>query len=96
MTVKWKKIGWNAPLQSHVALPLTAFIQYLLRLIFFSSSPVDVHAALMDGLLTALTPLAVIFGAIVFFDALKATGSLKTVANWTKYGYILFFFAFVN
>jgi lactate permease len=78
---KWGRLR---PLKSHVALPLIAAFQYLLRMTFFDNDPNDVHAAVLNGFLTTITPLSVIFGAIVFFNSLSETGMLRIASSWTQ------------
>ncbi|AFG37663.1 L-lactate permease [Spirochaeta africana] len=67
---------------SHIALPLTALATYLLGLTVFQHDPNLLHAAVLDGLLTAWTPILVIWGAIFLFRTMEATGSMHTIRSW--------------
>ncbi|MFT7558809.1 MAG: lactate permease [Flavobacteriales bacterium] len=64
------------------ALPLSAFALYLIVLIVFQRDPNAVHAAILDGLLLAWTPILIIAGAIFLFRTMEATGSLTTIRTW--------------
>ncbi len=61
------------------ALPLSAFLVYLLALAVFARDANLVHAAVLDGLLLAWTPILIIGGAIFLFKTLDATGGLAVM-----------------
>lgn len=79
------------PLPAHVALPLVALLAYGLQLFYFAPgqnhpqegiqawSNRTVHAAAIDGLLSALTPLAIVFGAILLFKTMEQSGAMNVV-----------------
>ena len=51
---------------SHVALPAVALLMYSIKLIYFAVDPDLVHASVLNGLLSAWTPILIIWGAIFF------------------------------
>lgn len=61
------------------ALPLTAFVSYLIMLIFFRFDGNLVHANILKGLLLAWTPILIIAGAILLFKTMEATGGLNVL-----------------
>jgi len=69
-------------LPSHMALPLTALLIYGLKLVHFRSDPNLVHATVLDGLLSAWTPILITWGAIFMFRTMEATGSMDVIRNW--------------
>lgn len=70
----------NTP--SHKALPLTALITYFLMLVVFRRDANLVHANVLDGLLTAWTPILIIWGAIFLFRTMEASGAMNTIRSW--------------
>jgi lactate permease len=69
-------------LPSNRALPLAALVLYSLLLGYFRMRPVVVHAAVMEGLLTALTPILIVWGAILLFKTMELSGATATVRAW--------------
>lgn len=67
---------------SNRALPLAALFLYGILLLWFRTGPVLVHAAVVEGLLTALTPILIVWGAILLFKTMEATGAMETVRQW--------------
>lgn len=67
---------------SNRALPLAALSLYLLLLEYFGLGPLLVHAAVVEGLLTALTPILIVFGAVLLFKTMERTGAMETLRNW--------------
>lgn len=70
---------------SYQALPLIAILSYLLKLVFFDFPPDLVHAAVLNGLLTAWTPVLIVFGAIFLFVIMELTGAMDTIRNWLNH-----------
>jgi lactate permease len=66
-------------LPSTVAFALAALLTYLVRIWFFKTSPNLAHAAIVSGLLQALTPISIVFGAIFFLTALEHSGAMQTL-----------------
>ena len=70
----------NTP--SHIALPLTALITYVVMLVVFQRDPNLIHANILDGLLTAWTPILIVWGAIFLFRTMEASGAMNTIRSW--------------
>ena len=69
-------------LPSTVAFALAALLIYVVRIWYFRTSPNLAHAAIVTGLLSALTPISIVFGAILFFVALERSGAMRTLRTW--------------
>ena len=67
---------------SSQALPLVAVLMYLIQLIYFARDPNTVHATVLWGLLTALTPILNVLGAIFLFRTMERSGAMDTVRRW--------------
>jgi len=67
---------------SYIALPLSATFVYALQLFYFHHSAVRIHASVLSGLLTAWTPILILWGAIFFFKTMEAAGSLNLIQRW--------------
>jgi lactate permease len=72
------------PLPSTVAFALAAVLAYAIRLFWFGSAPVVLNAAVIAGLLEALTPIAILFGAIFFFVAMEKSGAMGILQEWLR------------
>lgn len=69
------------PLPAHRALWGVAALAYGIRLLRPNgASDPEIHAAAIDGALSALTPLAIVFGAIFFFKSMEKSGALGVLA----------------
>jgi lactate permease len=80
LLVYWMTKKQSVP--SNRALPLAALLLYAILLVHFSIGPRLVHAAVAEGLLTALTPISIVLGAILLFKTMEATGAMHTVRQW--------------
>src|SRR6516162_3062862 len=69
-------------LPSTVAFALAALLIYVVRIWYFRTSPNLSHAAIVTGLLSALTPISIVFGAILFFVALERSDAMRTLRTW--------------
>ncbi len=58
------------PCFSHFALPIVASILYGLMIFYFKKDVVLVNAVMIDGVLTALTPILIVGGAIFLFKTM--------------------------
>ena len=67
---------------SHVALPAIAILIYLIKLIYFGSDPNVINATVVNGLLSAWTPILIIWGAILLFKTMEYTGSMDVIRRW--------------
>lgn len=73
------------PLPAHVALPAVAMVAFGLQLLQPGRPTAAlVHAAVIDGVLSSLTPLAIVFGAILLFASMEKSGALATLAAWLR------------
>lgn len=68
-------------MSANQALPLTALISYGLMILYFKTDLFLVHAAVIDGLLTAFTPIVIIMGAVLLFKTMEYTGVLKHMSQ---------------
>ncbi len=67
---------------SNQALPLVAVLMYAILIFYFAFRPLLVNAAVMEGLLTALTPITIVWGAILLFRTMEHTGAMDIVRQW--------------
>ncbi|MCK5608483.1 L-lactate permease [Candidatus Pacearchaeota archaeon] len=67
---------------SYIALPIAAVLLYAVKLFYFHSDLTLVNAAVISGLLTAWTPILVIWGAIFLFRTMEHSGGLTTIRQW--------------
>jgi len=67
---------------SHVALPLTAALVYGIKLIYFGHNPNLINATVVNGLLTAWTPILIIWGAILLFKTMEHSGGMVIIRAW--------------
>ncbi len=77
----WLMTKSNA-MASHRALPLVALLTYAAKLLWFAQDPNLVNATLVQGLLEAWTPILIIWGAILLFRVMDASGAMATVRAW--------------
>ena len=75
----------KVPVPSARALPLAAVTAYLLQHLWFGADHTQVHAAVIAGLLLALTPVAIVWGAIFFFRTMEHAGALDTIRAWLNH-----------
>jgi len=69
-------------LPSFRALPLVALILYLIKLVYFGVDANLVNATVISGLLTAWTPILIVWGAIFLFKTMEYTGAMDTIRTW--------------
>lgn len=55
------------------SLPMAALMMWFVRLVYLGSPSNAVHAAVITGVLDALTPLCIIGGAILLFSTMQHT-----------------------
>lgn len=75
----------KSPMPSSKALPLAAVVTYGLQLAWFGAGGTEVHAAVLAGLLVALTPVLIVWGAIFFFRTMEHSGALETIRAWLNH-----------
>ncbi len=67
---------------AHIALPIVAVLLYILKLLYFKSEFVLMNATVINGFLTAWTPILVIWGAIFLFRTMENTGGMQIIREW--------------
>lgn len=77
MTVRLPRVG--LPLPAAIALPGTAGAALLLQMLWVSGGGVMLAARVIEGLLTSLMPLAIVFGALVLFRVLLVSGAMGVI-----------------
>jgi lactate permease len=73
------------PMPSAKALPLAALVAYGSRLAWFGTDATLVNASVVAGLLVALTPILIVWGAIFFFLSMEHCGAMKTIRRWLNH-----------
>ncbi|AWX13284.1 lactate permease [Mergibacter septicus] len=69
-------------LPSYIALPITALLVYLLQIFYFQNDFGLLNANIVSGLISTLTPITIIFGAILFNRMMEVTGSMNVLRGW--------------
>jgi len=72
------------PWPAHVALPLTAILVGLLQLFYFHGRATELAANTVAGLLSVLTPLSIIAGAILLNSILVRSGSQEKLRHYLE------------
>jgi lactate permease len=72
------------PLPAPIAFLLAALCAFLVRLLYFGTAVPLLSAAVVAGLLEALTPISIVFGAIFFFVALEKSGAMSVLQEWLR------------
>jgi lactate permease len=72
------------PLPATVAFSLAAALAFIVRLSYFRTAFPLLSAAVISGLLDALTPISIVFGAIFFFVALEKSGAMDVLQEWLR------------
>jgi lactate permease len=78
--VMTKKKSWP----SHISLPFAAILVYLLVLIHSRFDPNLVNATVVNGALSALTPISIIWGAILLSLTMRRSGAEGVIGEWLK------------
>lgn len=68
--------------RSNIALPVAAAVLYLLQLGYFGRRSDLVHAAVIEGVLTSLTPILIVWGAILLFRSMEQSGGMDVIRRW--------------
>ncbi|WP_150538392.1 L-lactate permease [Actinobacillus vicugnae] len=69
-------------LPSYVALPWVAVVVLIIHLLFFATDITIVSANIASAIISVLTPITVIFGAILFNRFSEASGVTNTLRKW--------------
>src|SRR5215475_9286549 len=78
--VMTKRKSWP----SYISLPFAAALVYLLVLIHSRLDPNLVNATVVNGTLSALTPISIIWGAILLSQVMRRSGAEGTIGEWLK------------
>lgn len=78
--VMTRKDSWP----SHIALPFAAILVYLLVLVHARLDPNLVNATVVNGTLSALTPISIIWGAILLAQTMRRSGAEGVIGEWLK------------
>jgi lactate permease len=78
--VMTKRKSWP----SHISLPFAAALVYLLVLIHSRFDPNLVNATVVNGTLSALTPISIIWGAILLSQTMRSSGAERIIGGWLK------------
>lgn len=76
----WLMVKNSMP--SYVALPITAVLIYAIKLFYFGDAGMLLNATAASGLVKTLTPITVIFGAIMFNRMMETTGCIDVIRKW--------------
>jgi lactate permease len=79
--VMTKKESWP----SHISLPFAAALVYLLVLGRSRLDPNLVNATVVNGALSALTPISIIWGAILLSKTMRRSGAERTIGEWLRH-----------
>ena len=77
----WLMVKKNS-MPSYVALPITAALIYAIKLFYFGDNAMLLNATAASGLVSTLTPITVIFGAIMFNRMMETTGCIDVIRKW--------------
>lgn len=67
---------------SNIALPVSAGMVYVMHLVYFGSDANLVNATVVKGILGALTPISIIWGAVLLTKTMGLSGAGKVVREW--------------
>ena len=77
----WLMVKKNS-VPSYIALPATALLIYILQISYFGNPFAELNANVAAGLVATLTPITVIFGAIMFNRMMETTGCIDVIRKW--------------
>lgn len=69
---------------SYLALPLTAAVVYAVQLLWFDASLRLLHANIITALVSTLTPITIIAGAILLNKLMQVSGAENVVRHWLE------------
>src|SRR6516225_9220725 len=69
---------------SHISLPFAAALVYVLVLVHSRLDPNLVNATVVNGTLSALTPISIIWGAILLAQTMRRSGAERIIGEWLK------------
>ncbi|UXI02347.1 L-lactate permease [Photobacterium sp. TY1-4] len=71
-------------LPSHIALPITALMIGLLQLFYFGTDATLLSANIISGMLSAITPISIIAGAILLNRVIALSGAEAVIRQWLE------------
>src|SRR5215470_8026879 len=74
----------KAPWPSHRSLPVVAALVYFLVLAHSRLDANLVNATVLNGTLSALTPISIIWGAILLAHTMRRSGAERVIGTWLK------------
>src|SRR5215470_2771181 len=72
------------PWPSQTSLPVVAALVYFLVLVHSRLDPNLVNATVVNGTLSALTPISIIWGAILLSQTMRRSGAEGVIGKWLK------------
>jgi lactate permease len=72
------------PWPSHISLPFAAILVYFLVLVRSRFDPNLVNATVLNGALSALTPISIIWGAILLSQTMRRSEAEGTIGQWLR------------
>ncbi|RPD86744.1 L-lactate permease [Neisseria weixii] len=77
----WLMVKKNS-MPSYIALPIVALLIYVIKIAYFGDDFMLLNATAASGLVSTLTPITVIFGAIMFNRMMETTGCIDIIRKW--------------
>lgn len=77
----WLMVKKNS-MPSYIALPIVAALIYVIKITYFDNDFMLLNATAASGLVSTLTPITVIFGAIMFNRMMETTGCIDIIRKW--------------
>lgn len=77
----WLMTKRNA-VPSHIALPLTALVVLVIQLLYWGNTFSSISASLIVSFLSALVPVSIVFGAILFNRFIEESGAIIVIKSW--------------
>ncbi|WP_416189925.1 L-lactate permease [Neisseria sp. CCUG17229] len=77
----WLMVKKNS-MPSYIALPIVAALIYVIKITYFGDDFMLLNATAASGLVSTLTPITVIFGAIMFNRMMETTGCIDIIRKW--------------
>lgn len=71
-------------LPSHIALPVTALIVGVLQVFYFNTDLTLIYANVIVGILSAITPISIVAGAILLNRMIYLSGSEDIIRQWLE------------
>ena len=69
-------------LPSYIALPLIAALVYAIQLFYFNGDLLTLNANVVSALISVMTPITVIFGAVLFNRMMEMSGAMDVMRRW--------------